>query len=61
MSTPFDLAGNQQVKIFLIANVKTQPASQDVVVSAVVKSSSGEVMATETENSGVPSVLPESK
>jgi hypothetical protein len=61
VSTPFDLAGNQQVKLFIIANVKSQPASQDVVVSAVVKSSSGEVMATESENSGVPSMLPDAK
>jgi hypothetical protein len=53
-TTAFDLAGNQQVKLFVVANVKAAPASGDAVVTAVVRSSSGEVMATESENSSIP-------
>jgi hypothetical protein len=55
-SSAFDLAGNQQVKLFVLANVKAAPAGESVVVTAEVKGASGEVMATETENSSIPSV-----
>lgn len=55
-SSAFDLQGNQQLKLSLLVNVKSAPANEQVVVTAVVKDASGEVMATESENSTVPSL-----
>jgi hypothetical protein len=54
VSSAFDLQGNQERKLSLLVNVKAAPANEQVVVSAVVKDGSGEVLATESENSSVP-------
>lgn len=53
-SGSFDLAMDRDLKLFIIATVKSAPAKESVQVTAVVKNAAGDDLAIETENSTVP-------
>ena len=55
-TSAFDLAGERQVKLHVLVNVKASPKSQTAVFSAAVKDASGMDMAVESEESTIPSV-----
>ncbi len=54
-TSSFDLGPDRTNTLHILVNVKSAPANQDLKVVAVVTDVSGEMLATETENSTVPS------
>jgi hypothetical protein len=55
-TSAFDLAGERQVKLFVLVNVKAAPKKETAVFSAAVRDASGMDLAVETEESTIPSV-----
>jgi len=53
-TSAFDLAGERQVKMHVLVNVKAAPQSERAVFTAAVKDASGADLAIETEESTIP-------